>query len=555
MTKHLFVFFLIFSVGLVHGQCISGDCKNGIGTYKYPSGARYTGHFEQGEIQGVGVCYYTDGSKYQGEWVNRFPEGKGTKTYPDGTTRVGLWKKGKPVDAQGNIVEAYIAQKKEEITDDGTNIQCGCLTGDCHEGIGTFAYPDGSKYEGNFVNGKFDGSGIFSFANGDVYDGHFKENYPDGAGKRTLKDGTTENGMWRLGEFLGTCLVELGKAGCLEGDCDNGDGVFVYKEGSARYSGQFKNQTPDGFGTCIYSNGDSYTGEWLEGAFGGRGILRLRDQTTVEGFWRSGEYMGKDAPADYTVSTAPATPVHPMAGLPKSKIWAVVVGVAAYDHMPALRYTDDDAYRFYAFLKSPEGGALPDNQVRILIDEEATHENILSTLTDVFNMAGADDLVLFYFSGHGLNGSFLPIDFDGFNNKLAHEELAAIFNQCRAKFKLCIADACHSGSLLAMRSVEEEPILVQYYQKLSKSVAGTAILLSSKAEETSLESSGLRQGVFSHFLIRGLKGEADTNNDKVVSVGELYTYINANVRMYTGNRQSPVIKGIYDEMMPVAVIR
>ena len=79
--------------------------------------------------------------------------------------------------------------------------------------------------------------------------------------------------------------------------------------------------------------------------------------------------------------------------------------------------------------------------------------------------------------------------------------------------------------------------------------------MSSKGEETSLESSGLRQGVFSHFLIRGLKGEADLNSDKVISVQELYDYIYNNVRAYTGNRQSPVIKGTYDPQMPVAGVR
>ena len=49
-------------------QCISGDCKNGKGTYQYPSGAKYVGEFKNGEINGVGVCYYTNGSKYSGEW-------------------------------------------------------------------------------------------------------------------------------------------------------------------------------------------------------------------------------------------------------------------------------------------------------------------------------------------------------------------------------------------------------------------------------------------------------------------------------------------------------
>jgi hypothetical protein len=551
MKKQLLLFFCLLSAVAMQAQCISGDCKNGIGTYKYPSGARYTGHFQNGEIHGVGVCYYTDGSKYQGEWANRFPEGKGTKTYSDGTTRTGLWKKGKPADASGNVLEEYIAKKKEERIDDGTNIQSGCLAGDCKNGQGIFAYPDGSKYEGNFVNGKFDGEGTFTFSNGDVYNGGFKENYPDGQGTRKLLDGTLEAGEWRQGEFLGNSLMVRGKVGCIEGDCDNGQGTYVYKEGSAKYIGAFRDKTPHGYGTCTYANGDVYVGEWKEGGFDGRGTLTLRDKTIVEGFWRAGEYLGKETPADYQAPPPDVIAATPATNLPKAKVWAIVVGVASYDHMPVLRYTDDDAYRFYAFLKSLEGGALPDEQVRILIDEEATRENVLGTLNEVFSMAGPEDLVIFYFSGHGLNGSFLPID----NNKIGHDEVALAFNKCKAKFKLCVADACHSGSLIAMRSAEPEPMLAQYYQTLSKSVSGTALIMSSKAEETSLESSGLRQGVFSHFLIRGLKGEADANKDKVVSVGELYDFINAKVREYTGNRQSPVIKGTYDPRMPVAVIR
>ncbi|MBK9679001.1 MAG: caspase family protein [Saprospiraceae bacterium] len=64
----------------------------------------------------------------------------------------------------------------------------------------------------------------------------------------------------------------------------------------------------------------------------------------------------------------------------KSKIWTVVVGVARYEHMPALRYSDDDAYRIYAFLKSPEGRALKDDQIKILVDEDATRDKIISAL-------------------------------------------------------------------------------------------------------------------------------------------------------------------------------
>jgi uncharacterized caspase-like protein len=65
----------------------------------------------------------------------------------------------------------------------------------------------------------------------------------------------------------------------------------------------------------------------------------------------------------------------------------------------------------------------------------------------------------------------------------------------------------------------------------------------------------LRQGVFSHFLIRGLKGEADANENSVISVQELFDFVGKNVESYTDRRQTPVIQGDYDPEMTVAVKR
>jgi uncharacterized caspase-like protein len=180
-------------------------------------------------------------------------------------------------------------------------------------------------------------------------------------------------------------------------------------------------------------------------------------------------------------------------------------------------------------------------------------------MKETFEKADSNDMVMLYFSGHGLKGAFLPIDFDGFNNKLFHEEVKAVFNSSNAKFKLCIADACHSGSLNGLTArggtVSASTVIANYYKAFEEVQSGTALLLSSKAEETSLESSGLRQGIFSHFLMRGLEGEADIDKNAIVTIKELYDYIYTNVRAYTGNWQTPVLEGKFDARMPVGVVR
>jgi len=445
-----------------------------------------------------------------------------------------------------------------------------CIAGDCTNGQGTFLYPSGAKYIGDFKGGRMHGQGICHYSDKSQYQGTWKNGYPDGQGTKTLLNGKEWKGLWRKGQPVNregrvVSLVEAphtyqlpkkmaSKAageGCVMGNCENGYGTYIYRGHSAKYTGHFQRELPHGKGKIQYENGDYYEGHWSNGSFDGQGTLFLKTGKQVAGIWRNGSFAGATSPQrptnaeqSFSSSTAP------------SKVWAVIIGVSSYNHMPTLKFTDDDAYRMYAFMKSPEGGALSDDRLRILIDEDATRNNILTNLNDVFSRAGSNDLVMLYFSGHGLQGSFLPNDFDGFNNKVLHEEINQIFRNSRAKYKICIADACHSGSLLAMKgTTTAKNALEKYYTTLSQAAPGTALILSSKSNETSLESSGLRQGVFSHFLIKGLKGEADANFDKIVTIQELYNYTESNVRSYTGNRQTPVIKGRYDRNMPAAVIR
>ena len=223
--------------------------------------------------------------------------------------------------------------------------------------------------------------------------------------------------------------------------------------------------------------------------------------------------------------------------------------------MQSLKYTDDDAYQLYAFLKSPEGGAISDDNIKVLIDDAATNKSITQEIQNIASRADDNDVIMLYLSGHGLDGAFVPSDFDGYKNQLAYGDILDMLNGSAAKHKLFITDACHSGSMLAAARTPLNVSLENFYSAYNAVNGGTAIMMSSMKEEVSLEYGGLRQGVFSHFLIKGLKGNADKDADKLITVTELYDYVSTNVKSYTSSAQNPVIMGDYDKGMPIGLVR
>lgn len=237
--------------------------------------------------------------------------------------------------------------------------------------------------------------------------------------------------------------------------------------------------------------------------------------------------------------------------LSQIKIWVIIVGVADYLKNEAkLKYADDDAYKVYGFFKSPEGGAVPEERIALLIDENANGKKIRQKIKSFSEQAGEDDVLLFYFSGHGVPNNILAVDFDQNDSGIIpHSFIKNNLEKSKAKHRYCILDACHSGSLSKL--AESQP----FYNDLKDYENGLVAILSSKGEETSLEASGKRQGVFSYFLIKGLHGNADYNKDKIISITELFDFTQQEVRNYTQNKQTPIITGDYGHTMPIALIR
>ena len=530
-------------------QCLDGDCQNGVGTFQFENGNKYRGDFRKGIINGKGTIVFGNGNRYNGDWVNGMREGVGIYTFTNGNVYSGASSKNK-FSGRGTMNFASGNKFVGNWKDDQPN------------GYGTYSFASGEQYDGSFVNGKFNGTGTMYYKNNEKYVGEWQENLRHGRGKMSRSDGSIVDGTWKNGQIAlqnggntegGTVAQTTVNSketlqDCNKNYCKNGRGTFLYGDGS-KWIGEFKDGVPEGQGTCMYVNGDKYVGHFEHHAPQGEGTMYHANGRIVSALWEYGRPIG-DIPSNSKVTTA-AVDVDKS---PEVKIWAVVIGVGRYTTMPVLKYSDDDAYQFYAFLKSPEGGALPDKQVKVLVDEDATRINILQTLRQVLLKADDNDEIIFYFSGHGIDGAFLPQDFDGINNRLLHSEVKAIFEQSQAKHKLCIADACFSGSLLALKA-PLAPQIQAFYKAFEGTQGGMALFMSSKSQEYSLEDQGLRSGIFSHYLSRGLKGEADVDGNKIVTMRELYDFVYKNVRTYTSSAQTPTISGQFDWAMPVSMVR
>jgi uncharacterized caspase-like protein len=125
----------------------------------------------------------------------------------------------------------------------------------------------------------------------------------------------------------------------------------------------------------------------------------------------------------------------------------------------------------------------------------------------------------------------------------------------RAKRVIIIADACHAAGVgqafdVAVRS--DRGLLINQInyglQNLTEISEGICVISASRDREFSIEGRewGGGHGVFSYYLIEGLKGAADFDKSGSVSVGEITLYVSQQVRRATRNAQNPVVAGRFD---------
>jgi len=278
---------------------------------------------------------------------------------------------------------------------------------------------------------------------------------------------------------------------------------------------------------------------------------------------------------------APVQPAEPvLAAKPNREQWAVVIGVGAYKStaIPQLRYSVADAELVHQVLVG-QGGFKKENV--LLLTDRTERKPTLRDLkwalgTFLARSAKKDDLILIFFAGHGapeidprgaesdgLAKYLVPSDADPndlYSTALPMDEFQTIFDRIEADRVVVFLDACYSGAAggrtFASQRTRAGRVDEVFLDRLTRS-KGRAIVTASRASEVSLEVPELGHGLFTHFLVQGLRGAADLDRDGIVSLQEVYQYLEQQVTQKSrsiGGNQHPVMKGELEGQLPLVKV-
>jgi len=162
-----------------------------------------------------------------------------------------------------------------------------------------------------------------------------------------------------------------------------------------------------------------------------------------------------------------------------------------------------------------------------------------SAIAELFGDRDTDDLVLLYFSGHGVTdeyGKFFLTNCDtqkkGRLNKATVVEAGFVHDlmeNCDSERQVIILDCCHSGAFPEGMKARDAGSTIDLKQQLGG--RGRIVLTSSAATEYSFEREGEDLAIYTRYLVEGIQtGAADLDGDGAVSVNELHDYVREKVR-------------------------
>ncbi|QSV54324.1 MAG: SUMF1/EgtB/PvdO family nonheme iron enzyme [Dolichospermum sp. UKL201] len=222
---------------------------------------------------------------------------------------------------------------------------------------------------------------------------------------------------------------------------------------------------------------------------------------------------------------------------------ALLIGVSEYGAgIPPLSSALNDVEAMERVLQNPNLGNFA--QVERLLNPDSVAMRI--AIQKLFKNAGKEDLLLFFFSGHGITNDDNHLYLATRNTAKDDFEATAVdanfiqtqSKSCYSKRQVLILDACYSGAFA--NGWHTKSIGVDIKKQLG--AEGRVVLTSSGATQTSFAQEGATLSLYTQYLVEGIEtGAADTDNDGNIHVQELHTYAKSKVQAVKPNMTPDII--------------
>ena len=220
--------------------------------------------------------------------------------------------------------------------------------------------------------------------------------------------------------------------------------------------------------------------------------------------------------------------------------WALLIGVDKCEAIGELTVCSADATALRDMLRRL---GYPDNHIIVLVDNQPnvknlpTFGNVERAIKRLAQVAESEDRILFFFSGHGItsNGESFLVPTDGDLTKgVSLSWIKDQFAACKAREKVMILDACHSGAAKGVSGISPD----------LKKPDDLVMLLSCGKDQVSWPDKQGGHSVFAGAVLDGLAGKA-ANADRKVTHRTLAAYVRKSVKEWTyenqKNDQTPLL--------------
>ena len=235
-----------------------------------------------------------------------------------------------------------------------------------------------------------------------------------------------------------------------------------------------------------------------------------------------------------------------------SNALALIVGISDYERTdaPAV-YADKDAQYFqdYASLKL----GISDSNIKTMVNAKAEQGDVILAVKDWIRRSskpGKTDVYVF-FAGHGLASQdgeqMYLLPYDGRprlldKTAILREELFDDIASANPRSVTVFLDTCYSGTTRGTDMlIASRPIAIK---ALKQSIPDNFTVMTAAAgDQTAKPLEEAKHGMFSYFLMKGMEGEADENQDNKITAGELHQYVQSNVVQQSSGSQTPELQG------------